>query len=102
MRTSCRCCRASTILTFDSEVAEFGIRKFASGKSFFVARLRDEVDVRQDQRRIGRWGRKPYVFPYTGTTAPRVTRLSGDARNMIVAATSSTFAQPAWSALGMA
>jgi len=48
------------------------------------------------------WGRKLYVFPYTGTTAPSVTRLSGDARNMIVAATSSTFAQPAWSALGMA
>jgi len=36
------------------------------------------------------WARKPYAFPYTGTTAPRVTRLSGDARNRIVAATSST------------
>ena len=48
------------------------------------------------------WDRKPYVFPYTGTMAPRVTRLSGDARNMIVVATSSTFAQPACSALGMA
>src|SRR5262245_17425208 len=30
--------------------------------------------------------RRPYAFPYTGTTAPRVTRFSGDARNMIVAA----------------
>ena len=45
---------------------------------------------------------KPYVFPYTGTTAPRVTRFSGDARNRIVAATSYTFGQAAWSALGMA
>lgn len=44
----------------------------------------------------------PYAFPYTGTTAPRVTRLSGDARNRIVAATSSTFGQAAWSALGIA
>jgi len=33
----------------------------------------------------------PYDLPYTGTTAPRVTRLSGEARNIIVAATSSTF-----------
>ena len=32
-----------------------------------------------------------YDLPYTGTTAPRVTRFSGDARNMIVVATSSTF-----------
>ena len=32
-------------------------------------------------------------FPYTGTMAPRVTRLSGEARNRIVAATSSTFGQ---------
>src|SRR5579863_5715222 len=32
-----------------------------------------------------------YARPYTGTTAPRVTRFSGDARNMIVADTSSTF-----------
>jgi len=32
-----------------------------------------------------------YALPYTGTTAPRVTRLSDDARNRIVAVTSSTF-----------
>ena len=32
-----------------------------------------------------------YDLPYTGTTAPRVTLLSGEARNRIVAATSSTF-----------
>ena len=33
--------------------------------------------------------------PYTGTTPPRVTAFSGDARNRIVAATSSTFGQAA-------
>ncbi len=33
--------------------------------------------------------------PYPGTIAPRVTLLSGDARNRIVAATSSTFGQAA-------
>ena len=36
-----------------------------------------------------------YDFPYTGTMAPRVTRLSGEARNTIVAATSSTFGHSA-------
>ena len=41
-------------------------------------------------------------FPYTGTIAPRVTLFSGEARNRIVAATSSTFGQAAWSAFGMA
>src|SRR6516164_52402 len=30
-------------------------------------------------------------FPYTGAMVPRVTRLSGEARNKMVAATSSTF-----------
>ena len=35
------------------------------------------------------------TFPYTGTIAPRVTLLSGEARNRIVAATSSTFGQAA-------
>src|SRR5882757_7594885 len=34
--------------------------------------------------------------------APRVTLLSGDARKVIVAATSSTFGHAAWSAFGMA
>ena len=34
-----------------------------------------------------------YDFPYTGTMAPRVTLFSGEARNKIVAATSSTFGQ---------
>ena len=34
-------------------------------------------------------------FPYTGTMAPRVTALSGEARNTIVAATSSTLGQAA-------
>ena len=43
-----------------------------------------------------------YARPYTGTTAPRVTRFSGEARNMMVAATSSTFGQEAWSAFGIA
>jgi hypothetical protein len=37
----------------------------------------------------------PYAFPYTDTTAPRVTRLSGDAKNRTAAATSSTFGQAA-------
>ena len=37
-----------------------------------------------------------------GTMAPRVTRFSGEARNAIVAATSSTFGHKAWSAFGMA
>jgi hypothetical protein len=36
-----------------------------------------------------------YDFPYTGTIAPRVTLLSGDARNRIVAATSSTLGHSA-------
>src|SRR5262245_12493594 len=43
-----------------------------------------------------------YDFPYTGTTPPRVTRLSGEARNRMLAAPSSTFGHAAWSALGMA
>ena len=43
--------------------------------------------------RTGARSRGRPSFPYTGTTAPRVTRLSGDARNKIVAATSSTFGQ---------
>jgi hypothetical protein len=34
-------------------------------------------------------------FPYTGTTPLRVTALSGEARNRIVAATSSTFGHAA-------
>ena len=42
------------------------------------------------------------IFPYTGTMAPRVTRLSGEARNRIVAATSSTFGQASKSAFGIA
>ena len=41
-------------------------------------------------------------FPYTGTMAPRVTAFSGEARNRIVAATSSTFGQAAKSAFGIA
>jgi hypothetical protein len=40
--------------------------------------------------------------PYTGTMPPRVTRFSGEARNTIVAATSSTLGQAAKSAFGMA
>ena len=40
-------------------------------------------------------------LPYTGTTAPRVTVLSGDARNRIVAATSSTLGHDAKSAFGI-
>src|SRR5262249_26473058 len=43
-----------------------------------------------------------YDRPYTGTMPPRVTLFSGEARNAIVAATSSTFGQAAKSALGMA
>src|SRR5581483_6803446 len=46
--------------------------------------------------------KKPHDFPYTGTTAPRVTLLSGDARKRIVAATSSTLGQAATSAFGIA
>ena len=42
------------------------------------------------------------IVPYTGTMAPRVTRLSGEARNRIVAATSSTFGQASKSAFGIA
>jgi len=61
-----------------------------------------EVGVRRDHPHRSNGVHKPYAFPYTGTTAPRVTRLSGDARNITVATTSSTFGQPAWSALGMA
>src|ERR1700733_5763538 len=45
--------------------------------------------------------RRPYTLPYTGTIAPRVTAFSGDARNRMVRATSSTFGHAAWSALGM-
>ena len=42
--------------------------------------------------KAGREARKRFtIFPYTGTMAPRVTLLSGEARNKIVAATSSTF-----------
>src|SRR5205807_1006123 len=40
--------------------------------------------------------------PYTGMTPPRATRLSGEARKAMVAATSSTFGHAAWSAFGMA
>ena len=40
-------------------------------------------------------GLDAYDLPYTGTMAPRVTRLSGEARNTIVAATSSTFGHSA-------
>ena len=43
-----------------------------------------------------------HALPYTGTTAPRVTALSGEARNRIVAATSSTFGQASKSAFGIA
>jgi hypothetical protein len=43
-----------------------------------------------------------YDLPYTGMTAPRVTVFSGDARNRIVAATSSTLGQDAKSAFGIA
>src|SRR5215470_10853335 len=41
-------------------------------------------------------------LPYTGTTPPRVTLFSGEARKAIVAATSSTLGQAAKSAFGMA
>src|SRR6185437_11644681 len=55
-----------------------------------------------DARRLSsRVGPASQDFPYTGTTAPRVTLLSGEARNRIVRATSSTVGQAAWSALGM-
>src|SRR5215475_8732942 len=46
--------------------------------------------------------RVDHVRPYTGTTAPRVTLLAGDARNRIVCATSSTLGHAAWSAFGIA
>src|SRR5579859_273068 len=42
------------------------------------------------------------VRPETGTIAPVVTLLSGEARKAIVAAISSGLGQAAWSALGMA
>jgi hypothetical protein len=73
----------------------------AFGHSSFVASALDAQPPRGFSAAVQPRG-KPYAFPYTGTTAPRVTRLSGDARNRIVAATSSTFGQAAWSALGMA
>src|SRR5262249_6409591 len=50
----------------------------------------------RDPRFAGRYDR-----PYTGTTAPRVTLFSGEARNRIVAATSSTLGQAPKSAFGM-
>ena len=40
------------------------------------------------------------VRPYTGTSAPRVLRLLGDARNAMVAATSSVVGHAPWSASG--
>ena len=42
-----------------------------------------------------------YTLPYTGTTPPRVTAFCGEARNTIVAATSSTFGHLAKSAFGI-
>src|SRR5579872_3506352 len=47
-------------------------------------------------------GKDIYDLPYTGTTAPRVTLFSGEARKRIVAATSSTFGQRSKLAFGMA
>ena len=47
------------------------------------------------------WRTLRHALPYTGTIAPRVTAFSGDARNRIVAATSSTFGQLAKSAFGI-
>src|SRR5262249_39621754 len=58
-------------------------------------------------RKNGECGRKVssthgrHTLPYTGTMPPRVTLLSGEARNTMVRATSSTLGQEAWLALGM-
>src|SRR5262249_34511572 len=46
--------------------------------------------------------RRAQDCPYTGTSAPRVTRLSGEARKAIVAATSSSLGHFAKSAAGIA
>lgn len=46
--------------------------------------------------------RGAYVLPFTGTSAPRVTRFCGEARNAIVEATSPSFAHFEKSAFGIA
>src|SRR5580700_7013798 len=66
---------------------------------------RARLPIPPHRRRVlpaGGRGGSAHDRPYTGTMPPRVTRFSGEARNTIVAATSSTLGQAAKSAFGMA